>query len=135
MNFFRPLKDDFRSASQVILPALSPDDVVLFDRDHQAEAFRYYARRSGAVPWGLVAVKQAPRGEQGLIGLRIGADGLPGEPDRRDWTADVVGRRRVWLLLCRPAAPLEQYLDFFASHGFRATVHHFHRVDVVRLDR
>jgi mannosyltransferase len=130
-----PLKDDFRSASQVALSGLPPEAVVLFDRDHQVEPFRYYAGRAGRVPWGMVAVKEPPRGDQGLVGLRIGADGLPAEPLERDWTAEVLGRRTLWLFLCRPAAPLEQYVAYFGAHGFRATVHHFHRVDLVRLER
>lgn len=131
-----PLKDDFRSASTVVLRAgLTPESILLFDRDHEVEAFRYYAGRAGPVPWGLVAVKRPPLGDRGLVGLRIGADGLPAEPDRRDWTADVMGRRTLWLFLCRPAAPLEQYVGYFGAHGYQATVHHFHRVDLVRLQR
>jgi mannosyltransferase len=131
-----PLKDDFRSASTVVLRAgLTPESVLLFDRDHEVEAFRYYARRAGRVPWGMVAVKQPPAGDLGLVGLRIGEDGLPAEAQRRDWSADVLGRRTLWLFLCRPSAPLEQYVGWFGAHGYRATVHHFHRVDLVRLER
>ena len=129
-----PLKDDWRSASALVFSEAAAGDPLLFDRDHEVEAFRYYARERGELPRVMVAVKTPP-GDK-LRGLLIGSDGKPAEPAARDWTDDLLASRRLFVVLCRPAQDAEGYERWLGQAGFTLVGnHHFFRLDVLRFDR
>jgi mannosyltransferase len=130
-----PLKDDWRSASALLLREAAPGDPLLFDRDHEVEAFRYYARERGQLPRVMVGVKTPP-GDR-LRGRRIGSDGYPSEPATRDWSADLLASQRVWVILCRPVLDAEGYEGWLKKRGgFTLVSHHrFFRLDVLRFER
>ncbi len=131
-----PLKDEWRGPSRVIVEEARPGDILLFDSDHEVEAFRYYAVQKGASPPRMVGVKGPPAPDGRLRGRPTGLDGRPAEPFTRDWGPDVLASEGVWVVLCRPVTPADEWEAWLRARGFKSTaVHHFHHVDVLRFER
>jgi 4-amino-4-deoxy-L-arabinose transferase-like glycosyltransferase len=131
-----PLKDEWRGPSRVIIEEARSGEVLLFDSDHEVEAFRYYAVQKGASPPRMVGVKGRPTGDGQLPGRPTALDGRPAEPFTRDWGPDVLASEGVWVVLCRPVTPADEWESWLSARGFRrSAVHHFHHVDVLRFER
>jgi hypothetical protein len=131
-----PLKDDWRGPSSVIVEEARAGEILLFDSDHEVEAFRYYAVRKQASPPPMVGVKGRPGDDGRLPGRPTALDGRPGEPLTRDWGPDVLASEGVWVVLCRPVTSAGEWEAWLGARGFRpAAVHHFHHVDVLRFER
>jgi hypothetical protein len=131
-----PQKDDWRSASAAILDNARDNEPVLFDSDHEIRPFRYYAiRQHHPMPdqaFGLLPVA----GEANVLRAVGFRRGNRAEWTARDYTADITAAPGLWLALCLPVVPAEDYEGFFAQHGFvLERAYHFYRVDVYHFTR
>lgn len=135
-NYFtQPLKDDWRSASEVILSNVSADDCVLTDQDSEVLPLLYYAKRHGTVPARLYGLSTTGETLDRLRAVRFeGSRKL--DPDFRDYTDDILTSPRITVALCVPEQPAEVHLAFFEGHGYRLVDSaEFYRVTVLRFER
>lgn len=128
-----PLKEDWRSASQVILANARAGEPALFDTDIEVVTFLHYARKSGNIPDQLIGLVSAPdaRGEFHGVEYRQGQSTTP-EPVRG--FLETFSAPGAWVALCIPNGSPDDYKALFAKHGFRvAETTRFHRIVILHF--
>lgn len=137
----RPLKDDWRSAFPVLMRA-SDKEVLVFDQDIEVDSFNYYySQVVGPYPPNSIGLMKAD--EIGLVkglsphGVLQGARWQAGQRvDRKTENyADLIcSHEGIWLALCVPETPWEEYQSFFQEHGFQPEAEfRFQRIHLIHL--
>jgi hypothetical protein len=111
------LKDDWRAETRYVLDALRPEEVVVFDPDHEATTFFYYAKRYGSVPKTVYCLSYR-KGEAGMTGSRFDR-GAKSEEGVRVRDSEIFSSSGVWLITCVPQRELGAYEGDFEAKGFR----------------
>jgi hypothetical protein len=114
----RPLKDDWRSETRLVLERLRPGELVAFEPDHEIATFLYYLPRYGAAPPEMLALTSGPSREGRLPGVRY-RDGIRSDRSPRDCTDSVASSSGTWLVLCASREDPEHFRDYFARNGLR----------------
>lgn len=131
----QPLKDDWRSASPVILRGVREGEPVLFDPDHEVSSFSHHVPRSGSMPATMVGLMRGSGKEGDLLGVEY-RDGKLVSRARKDLSAQILSSPGIWLVLCVPNGSPGEYRRLFGRHGYDCVEeHHFHRIDVYRFAR
>jgi mannosyltransferase len=110
----RPLKHQWREAAAFVEAVRRPEDLILFDADHNETAYAHYAgpsRARGGQPERLRVMPPPPGAPAGHLFAAAHAD----DPSA-DVTAAVNAHDRVWMILSDPAPrAVARAHDFFAT--------------------
>jgi hypothetical protein len=124
----RPVKDDWRPAAHVILTEARDGEPILFDTDFEVTSFRFYAVRSGRVPAAMFGLMPTLEPGQLLFGASY-RDGKRVGMSLEDRSREVLSAPGLWLALCLPVAPPEDYEALFTKKGYQiAGQYAFHRI-------
>ncbi len=125
-----PLKDDWRSASRIILNSLQDDEALLFDNSIEVASFGYYASRAGSMPVELIGL-QGGRDDTNLFQGIAHQHGMRVDQNNRDYTGKIARFPGVWLALCLPDVPADRYEAHLRRQGFRlAGSYAFQRITI-----
>lgn len=127
-----PLKDDWRSATPVILDNFDPGELVIFDTAIEVVSFQYYVDLLGRpVPPEILGIDAIPAEAEQFKGIRF-QDGKRIDPIARPFNTEVMSHSKLCLVLCVPKIPVARYETIMQEQGFRLTeAHRFHRIDVM----
>lgn len=135
-----PSKDDWRSATNVVMARANEDELFLFDKQVHVLAFKYYAERYDFSPgrvYGVLGVSLVEKTiNVGLISKDITSDvDFSASPVER-WS-DMMDSSSFWLILRTPiVASWEEYESLFKDLGFKAYERYsFYRVSVYHFRR
>ncbi|HEX2972419.1 MAG TPA: hypothetical protein VHP11_08800, partial [Tepidisphaeraceae bacterium] len=130
----RPLKDDWRSASAIILKNAQPDEPLVFDTSIEISSCKYYIGKTGPMPAEMVGLTSAGESSD-LLGIRY-LNGNRIDRDIQRYTDRLTSAPGVWLILCVPAGTWEQYEKLFVQQGYRMDKSwHFQRIDLYHLTK
>jgi uncharacterized membrane protein len=114
-----PIKDDWRSATNVVMANADEDEQLLFDREHHVLAFRYYAERYGFSPkrvYGILDVSLAEKS----VKVRLAGKNVISNFTAETWR-DTMGSSSFWLILRTPTVSWEEYEILFKDLGFKVS--------------
>ncbi|MGE5611477.1 MAG: glycosyltransferase family 39 protein [Bacillota bacterium] len=131
----RPLKDDWRSATPILLQNTRPDEPLVFDTAIEITSCSYYLRKAGPMPPEMIGLTSAPTESADLLGIRY-LNGRRMDRDLQSYTEHITSAPGLWLILCVPAGTWPQYEKLFTQHGYVLDKsHHFHRIDLYHLTK
>jgi 4-amino-4-deoxy-L-arabinose transferase-like glycosyltransferase len=131
----RPLKDDWRSATAILLENAQPNEPLVFDTSIEISSCKYYIRKTGPMPAEMVGLTSAPGESSDLLGIRY-LNGNRIDRDIQRYTDRLTSASGVWLILCVPAGPWSQYEKLFAQQGYRMDKSwHFQRIDLYHITK
>jgi len=129
----KPLKDDWRSATPLILQTENHGAPIIFDTSIEVASFMYYVPRFGTVPEDMIGIGSA-QGES-ILGVRY-QKGTRIDQLRCEYLDQIVSLPAFCLVLCVPTQPAGYYENLFAKHGFSVSgKSQFHRIDVIHFVR
>jgi mannosyltransferase len=127
-----PLKDDWRSAARTILARLDLGDLVVIDQGTEAVTYHYYATRLGRNPIESIGLKPDPGGRELFVGTR-NRNGDRLDREGRDYSTEISSAPGLWLALCLPSVPADEYDSKLERLGFHLVERFsFYRVNVYR---
>ena len=130
-----PIKDDWRSATNVVIANADEDELFLFDKELHGLAFRYYAERYGFFPKRVYEVLGVSLAEKSIKVRPLGKNVISDSTVEK-WR-DTMGSSSFWLILRTPTVPWKEYDSLFKDLGFkvserysfyRISVYHFYRI-------
>jgi mannosyltransferase len=130
-----PQKDDWRSATPIIMAQAKPDEPVVFDTDYEVTTFKYYAAGFDAPPAQMIGLMSGPSKDGALEGVKY-RNGQQIDRVSRDYKAELFSAPGVWLVLCVPKGSPAEYESLFEGHGYKLRRHdQFHRIDLYHFTK
>jgi len=127
-----PIKDDWRSVTNVVMAHADEDEQFFFDKEHHVLAFRYYADRYSFSPkrvYGVLGVSLAEKS----IKVRLTDTNVTSDFTAEKWR-DTMGNSGFWLILRTPTVSWEEYKSLFKDLGFKVSERYsFYRISVYHL--
>ena len=129
-----PIKDDWRSATNVVMANADEDELFLFDKNHSL-AFRYYAERYGFSPKRVYEVLGVSLAKKSIM-VRLASKNVTADFTAEKWR-DTMGSSSFWLILRTPiVASWEEYESLFKDLGFKVSERYsFYRISVYHFRR
>jgi 4-amino-4-deoxy-L-arabinose transferase-like glycosyltransferase len=128
-----PLKDDWRSATQVVLSQAKAGQPIVFDNDTEVISFDYYVPRFGRMPQEMLAILSAQPDH--ILAVKY-EDGRRTDKEAQDHFKEIFSAPECWLVLCVPSQPSEFYEALFEKRGYLIEEHyHFQRIDIYRFGK
>ena len=125
-----PLRDDWRSATPIILNGLKDGEALLFDKSHEVVSFGYYASRAGFMPVEMIGL-QGGRDDTNLFQGIAHRQGKSVDQNNRDYTGKIAQLPGVWLALHLPDVTADRYESNLHRQGFRLAARYaFHRITI-----
>ena len=130
-----PIKDDWRSVTNVIAANADEDEPFVFDQECHILAFSYYAERYGFSPQKVYGVRGVSLAEK-LIKVRLAGQNVTSDFTAEKWRA-TMGNSSFWLILRTPmVASWEEYESLFKDLGFKVSEQYsFYRISVYHFRR
>lgn len=128
-----PLKDEWRSATKLVLSNAEPGQPILFDNDSEVISFEYYVPRFGRMPPEMLAILSTE--QEQVLAVKY-QNGSRIDKEAQDYLNDIFSMPECWLILCVPSKSPVFYEALFAKKGYVIEeCHHFQRIDVYRFCR
>ncbi|MEE9491484.1 MAG: glycosyltransferase family 39 protein [Dehalococcoidia bacterium] len=130
-----PIKDDWRSATNVVMANADEDELFLFDKANHSLAFRYYAERYGFSPKRVYEVLGVSLAEKSIM-IKLASKNMTSDSSAEKWR-DTMGSSSFWLILRTPiVASWEEYESLFKDLGFKVSERYsFYRISVYHFRR
>jgi uncharacterized membrane protein len=129
-----PIKDDWRSATNVVIANADEDELFLFDKELHELAFRYYAERYGFSPERVYEVLGVSLAEKS-IKVRPAGKNVTSDSTAEKWR-DTMGSSSFWLILRTPNVSWKEYDSLFKDLGFKVSERYsFYRISVYHFRR
>ena len=132
----RPLKDDWRSATSLLVAEARPGALFVFDVDHEITSFSYYIKRfRAAIPATMIGITDGSHPSRSLPGLEL-RDGVKTTREPLDQRNRIFEFPDVWLSLCPTDKTITAYEELFKEHGYQVVkVGRYYRVSVIHFSR